>query len=189
MIPNNYKLLFSKNDIAQAVKRLGKEIGEWSEEVQKNTKSDLITVPILRGSLFFFADLVREIKTSIEIAPVEAWAYDPSKNAPSEISMRLTELPLKGRAVLIVDDICDTGRTLIALRNELRKRGAHDVRAAVLVQRSESDPAAKPDYVGLNYSTHEWLVGYGMDDSNRWRNLPEIYIIAGEKEEVAESRK
>lgn len=180
MIPNNYKLLFSRADIENSVRRLGKEISDWAIEVQKATKYDLITVPILRGRIFFFADLVREIKASVEIAPVEAWAYDPSKNTPADVSLRLMDLPLKDRAVLIVDDICDTGRTLIALRNELIKKGAVDVRAAVLVQRGASDHEAKPDYVGLKYPTHEWLVGYGMDDSNRWRNLAEIYIISTE---------
>jgi hypoxanthine phosphoribosyltransferase len=89
-------------------------------------------------------------------------------------------LAVKGRVVLVVDDLCDTGRTLEALEKELLERGAREVRSVVLIRRLLNKPTFVPCWVGFEYSGLEWFVGYGMDDGERWRNLPGVYIIRRE---------
>jgi hypoxanthine phosphoribosyltransferase len=180
MIPSNFKLQYSEQDIGSAVSRMGDEISNWAEVVWKESHTDLIAIPVLRGGIFFFADLVRKIRHSVEISPVQTWAYSSTENAVqrSEIRVSIDQVPSRGRSILLIDDICDSGRTLAALKEALLNAGAHDVRAAVLIRRVMEEQCFSPDWSGFEYRGHEWFVGYGMEDCGRWRNLPATYIIA-----------
>lgn len=86
-------------------------------------------------------------------------------------------LAVKGRVVLVVDDVCDSGRTLEALERDLMERGAREVRTVVLIRRLLDRPSFVPCWIGFEYKGPEWFVGYGMDDGQRWRNLPAVHII------------
>jgi hypoxanthine phosphoribosyltransferase len=179
MIPNNFHLLYSKEDIAEQVSRLGKLISQWAQETWEESHTDIIAVPVLRGGIFFFADLVREIETSVEITPVRTWAYEVGQNAVQRdtIGMNLEGLAAKDRKVLLVDDICDSGKTLASLSDTLLSHGATEVRTAALIKRDVESCQFDPNWVGFEYKGPEWFVGYGMEDSERWRNLSDIYII------------
>lgn len=179
MLPPHFKELYSGSQIDAAVKRLGKEIGSWASEVWARSHTDILAIPVLRGGIFFFADLVREVTHSVEIAPARAWAYQHGENAvmTSEVGINIDEIPARGRSLLVVDDICDSGRTLQALREALMRAGAYEVRSAVLIKRALPGETFGPDWVAFNYSGAEWFVGYGMDDADRWRNLPAAYVM------------
>jgi hypoxanthine phosphoribosyltransferase len=179
MIPNNFHLLYSEQEIAEQTARLGKQISLWAQQTWEESHADLIAVPVLRGGIFFFADLVRKIDASVEITPVRTWAYEVGQNAVqrNEVGMNLEGLAAKGRKVLLIDDICDSGKTLAALADTLLSHGASEVRSAVLIKRMIDDSQYDPAWVGFEYSGPEWFVGYGMEDSERWRNLSDIYII------------
>lgn len=178
-IPTNFKLLYSEDRIAEAVQRLGAGINEWASRVWTESHTDLIVIPVLRGGIFFFADLVRELACSIEIAPARTWAYDPDAGnaARGSVQVNIDGVPAKGRSVLVVDDICDSGRSLAELTQRLRGAGAREVKSAALIHREVAGSVFTPDWVGFQYRGSEWFVGYGMDDGDRWRNLPSIYII------------
>jgi hypoxanthine phosphoribosyltransferase len=139
----------------------------------------VVAIPVLRGGLFFFADLAREISSSIEIAPVRTSAYDSLNRQTGEVNVEdfADPLQIKGRVVLLVDDVCDSGRTLEQLEKALVSRGAREVRTIVMLRRLLPRPTFVPCWVGLEYEGPEWFVGYGMDDSERYRNLPDIYVI------------
>ncbi len=179
MIPTSFRLLYSDEDIQKAVRRLGAEIGDWANGTWDESHTDLLAIPILRGGLFFFADLVREVSQSVEIAPARTWAYEDNENAVQkmQVKVNIDSVPAKGRNILLVDDICDSGRTLKVLKQHLLDAGARVVRSAVLVRRKLKDAVFEPDWIGFEYDGSEWLVGYGMDDCDRWRNLPSIHII------------
>jgi hypoxanthine phosphoribosyltransferase len=132
---------------------------------------------VLRGGVFFFADLVRALPVSVDVAPIQAQAYEKLQNGVQTPSIRVSYegLELRGRSVLVVDDICDSGRTLEQLERLLLERGAREVRTAVLVRRLLATPTFVPCWVGLEYRGDDWLIGYGMDDRERWRNLPGVY--------------
>ena len=178
-IPAHFSLLFSEREIASRIKALGTEISSWREGVWKDSHTDVLAVPVLRGGIFFFADLVRQVSGSIEVAPIRTEAYESGSNGKqkNEVAIWADRLAVKGRVVLLVDDVCDSGRTLEALEKALLERGAREVRTAVLIRRLLETPTFVPCWVGFQYEGPEWFVGYGMDDNERWRNLPGVYVI------------
>ena len=178
-IPANFRLQYSQEQILSRVKELGAEIDEWCKSVWRESRTDVVAIPVLRGGVYFFADLSRHIGSSIEIAPVKTSAYDAGTNAAKEVTVDQFADPvqIKGRVVLVVDDVCDSGRTLEQLESSLLERGAREVRTVVLVRRLLPRPTFVPCWVGLEYSGPEWFVGYGMDDNERYRNLPDVYVI------------
>ena len=123
--------------------------------------------------------MVRKINCSVKIAPVKTWGYESAKNQllPGGVKVNLIDIAARDRHVLLIDDICDTGRTLKAVAETLIAAGACEVRSAVLIKRVLTDETYEPDYVGFRFEGAEWLVGYGMDDAERWRNLSSIHVI------------
>ena len=178
-IPRHFQPVYTEAEIAQAVARLGTEISAWADEVWKASHADLLAIPVLRGGIFFFADLVRKVSGSVEIAAAQTRAYEVGQNSvqAAEVQVSIGDVPAKGRSILLVDDICDSGRTLEVLSAALMKAGASEVRSAVLIKRILERKTFEPEYVGFKYDGPEWFVGYGMEDSHRYRNLPDIYII------------
>lgn len=178
-IPKNFQLCYSPEEIDKGVKRLGSEISKWAEKVWEDSHTDVVAVPILRGGIFFFADLVRAISCSVEIAPVKAWGYATGENAKllDKVQVDVGSIPARGRRILLIDDICDSGRTLAKLKEELMTAGALEVRSAVLIKRELEEQTFDPDWIAFSYPGPEWFVGYGMEDSERWRNLAGVYII------------
>ena len=139
--------------------------------------TDIIAVPVLRGAIFFFADLVRRIEHSVEIFPARTWAYVENGIERSKIKVNVEGIPAEGRSILLVDDICDSGRTLQELTRVFKEMGAKEVRSATLIRRQMPQETFQPEYVGFDFKGNEWFVGYGMEDSERWRNLPGAYVI------------
>jgi hypoxanthine phosphoribosyltransferase len=179
MFPKTLSPLYSRADIDRAAERLGGLITPWAEKCYQQSKQDILTIPILRGGLFFFADLVRHIDMSVEIAPARTWAYEEQVSGvpKKDVKVNIDQVPAAGRSILLVDDICDSGRTLATIKEELMKRGATEVCSAVLIKRVIPNAAAEPTWYGFAYEGAEWLVGYGMDDGDRWRNLPAVYLL------------
>ena len=181
-IPASFVLQYSDKEISTRVAELGEEIGRWCGRVWDESHTDVLMIPVLRGGVFFFADLVRQIPHSVEIVPVRTEAYEATTSGvqKSHVSVYSDGLAVKGRVVLIVDDVCDSGRTLEALEKELLEKGAREVRSVVLIRRLLNKPTFVPCWVGFEYSGLEWFVGYGMDDGQRWRNLPAVHVIKRE---------
>lgn len=178
-VPSYFHPVYTAEMIAEANRRLGKEISSWASNVWEKSHTDILTVPVLRGGIFFFSDLVREIGYSVELAPTTSRSYEDTENnvQRNEVTVDISVIPARGRAVLLIDDICDSGRTLAHMTQALKEVGAQEVRSAVLVKRVMEQETFSPDYIGFEYHGPEWLVGYGMDDCNRWRNLDSISII------------
>ena len=178
MIPANYKLTYTAEQIHSAVVRLAHEITPWAQQAGAKY-TDVIAIPILRGGIYFFSDLTREIESSLELAPVRVKTYLSEVNAAqrNEVTISADGLDVRGRAILLVDDICDSGRTLAVLSSQLQKDGAAEIQSAVLIRRKLDTAAFLPNWVGFEYSGPEWFVGYGMEDRNRFMNLPAIYTI------------
>jgi hypoxanthine phosphoribosyltransferase len=178
-IPEHFTPFYAREQIASRIAELGKEILPWAKSVQEETHRDVLAVPVLRGGIFFFSDLVRAVATSLEIALVRTVAYEPGENVieTDQVSVLADSLDVEGRSVLLLDDICDSGRTFAALYEVLKGRGAKDVKSAVLVKRILSHETFEPTWVGFRFPGSDWLVGYGMDDKERWRNLPGVYGI------------
>jgi hypoxanthine phosphoribosyltransferase len=178
-IPENFDQVYSAESIKERVHQLGELITPWARSVFSQSGKDVMAIPILRGGLFFFSDLVRVIEASVEIAPVQTWAYEIGKNDQKRGGVRIaSDHQVSGKCVLLVDDICDSGRTLSALSQFMLAQGAAQVKSVVLIRRDLPEAEGFiPDWVGFSFSGREWFVGYGMEDKERWRNLPSVYII------------
>lgn len=174
MIPKHLELVYTEDDLKEAVSKLGNEIGAWATQVNKETGQDVVSVPIMRGGLFFAADLLRQIPGSVEMNIVTARSYSSETNATPrlDVDLEMSSMNVYGRSVLVIDDICDSGRTLAVLAEKLKFLGAKEVKTTVMMHRTIENPLYHPDYVGIEFSGTDWLVGYGLEDRGRWRNLP-----------------
>ena len=180
-IPERFELIYSDVQIQECVARLGAEIQVWVREVEAKIKKDVVCIPIMRGGFFFAADLMRRITSSVELAPLTTSSYSSATNNEPHITVQFDTrgLDVQGRAVLLMDDICDSGRTLAVLCEKLQLSGAAEVSSAVLIHRKTAKIMHDPRWRGFSYDGPEWFVGYGMEDSGRWRNLTSVYRIRG----------
>lgn len=166
--------LFSKERIATEVQRLGEEI---SRDYQGR---EVLLVGVLKGSFLFFADLVRAITVPTVIDFVRLASYGSETQSSGIVEMRKDlELPLKGRDVLIIEDIIDSGYTLEALYHRLQLREPNSLKVCTLIDKqSRREVPIQADYVGISLDDG-FIVGYGLDYDERYRNLPDIYLVEG----------
>ena len=163
-----FKPLISKKEIQTYVSDLGKKI----EETYKDSKN-LIIIGILKGSFIFLADLVREINLDMKIGFISASSYD---GTTSTGKVKIAGIPddLEGADILIVEDILDTGNTLSHLIANLKKENPHSLKSCALI----SKPSRREIKVTLDFEPitipNKFIVGYGLDYDQKYRNLPEI---------------
>jgi hypoxanthine phosphoribosyltransferase len=134
---------------------------------------------VMNGALFFLADLVRQVELDVEISCVRLASYagTHSTGQVRGLDDAVLHVAVRGREVLIVDDILDTGRTLHALVAWLRMLGANDVKICVLLEKErERDMPVRADWAGFRIAD-EFVVGYGLDYDGRYRQLPEIRLL------------
>jgi len=165
------EIVISREDIARRVRELGALITEDFENRR------LLVVGILNGAFMFMADLVREIKHEFEIDFVRASSYGMGTTAGPLRFTKDIELETQEKDILIVEDIIDTGHTLLRLSRSMKERGANSVRICALIdkkERREVDIALH--YVGFEVQSG-FLVGYGLDCREQFRQLPEVYRL------------
>ena len=153
-----------------------RRLGELAEEISRDyAGKDLVLVCVLKGSMVFFADLARKITTPLSFDYICVNSYGDDTESGGEIELR-TDLSesVAGRHVLVVEDIVDTGRTMEYLFELLAGRGAASLRVVALLDK----PARRKREVEIAYRgfeiPDEFVVGYGLDYRQRYRNLPYI---------------
>jgi hypoxanthine phosphoribosyltransferase len=137
-------------------------------------EDDLLVLGLLKGSFIFVADLVRQIRLPLQVDFLVASSYGDS--AKSSGSVRLVydpEATLRGRAVIVVEDIIDSGTTLARLLPMLEERGARSLEVCALLHKRLVVLEKEVRWVGFD-APHEFLVGYGLDYSESFRHLPYI---------------
>ena len=142
---------------------------------------ELTVIAILNGSLIFMADLLRRIPLPLKLDCLSVASYHGGLETSGEVIFRQVALPdIEGRDVLLLDDILDSGNTLAAIREKLSTAGPRTVRVCVLLQKKKvrSRPV-DADYVGFEIED-EFVVGYGLDYMERYRNLPCIGVLRKE---------
>lgn len=153
-----------------------KRIGELADEISADYGDRSVTiVGVLTGSLIFVADLVRRLRMPMEIGFIRASSYRGTATKPGSLKIYPELMPeVTGREVLLLDDILDTGRTLGALIRHVREARPASLRVAVLLRKDTSRSVAiEPDYCGFDIPDR-FVVGYGLDFNNQYRNLPFI---------------
>lgn len=151
------------------------QLDKWAGEITNGRL--LLAVCLLRGGVFFYSDVLQRMRHSVEPAFCRAWSYAKGRNLAPEGSVRLDwqGLALQGRDVVLIDNICDSGRTFAVAADQATAAGARSVRTLAIVRRVRADAVHAPTLCGFYYSGPEWLVGYGLRDGEACANFPEIY--------------
>ncbi len=171
------KVLFDEQTIRGGVARIAALIRE------RFRGEDLTVLAVLRGGIVFAADLIRAMEIPVRLDTVGVSSYRGASTTPGEVRIISSpSLDVAGKPVLLVDDILDSGRTLARLREEVFGRGASAVATAVLLDKPSRRVAdISADFVAFTVPD-VWVVGYGLDHGERYRNLP--FIAALDREEM-----
>ncbi len=166
------EVLIKEEEIKKKVKELGEKISKDFEG------KDILVVGILKGSFIFIADLVREIKGNVFVDFMQVSSYHTSMESSGEvIFVKDISTDIKGKNVLIVDDIIDTGRTLEALVEALSQREPSVIKTCVLLDKKERrEVDFEPDYTGF-VIPDKFVIGYGLDWAEKGRTLKDIYAV------------
>ncbi|MDR3314907.1 MAG: hypoxanthine phosphoribosyltransferase [Coriobacteriales bacterium] len=166
------EILFDTDEIAASVKRLGAEI---SRDYAGKT---ILLVTVLKGAFVFMADLARSIEGDVEVDFMAVSSYGAEAKSSGVVRIiKDLEASVAGRHVIIVEDILDSGLTLKYLLKNISSRGPHSIEVATLLHKKERQQAdIRCKYVGL-ICPDEFVVGYGLDYGERYRNLPYIGIL------------
>lgn len=169
------EVLVSSEEIEKKVKELGEEI---TKDYQGK---ELMLVGILKGAAIFMADLARNIEIPVTMDFMAVSSYGNSTKSSGVVRIiKDLDSNVEGKHILIVEDIIDTGLTLGYLTDNLKKRGASSVRICTLLDKPERRKVNVPvDYRGF-VIPDEFVVGYGIDYAEKYRNLPDIFSIQEE---------
>jgi hypoxanthine phosphoribosyltransferase len=159
-------------------KEIQKKVGALARHLSKDfSGKEVLLVGVLKGAFVFLADLARQMTVPVRIDFVRLASYGTGMRSSGMV--RLTkdlETPLRGRNVIVVDDIIDTGRTLKHLSRRLKARRPDSLKVVVLLDKSGRRTVNfHADYVGFHIDDH-FVVGYGLDCAEKYRNLRGIYI-------------
>jgi hypoxanthine phosphoribosyltransferase len=179
------RVLISADRIAKRVEEMARQITADHAQPDAPDDSQLTIVPILTGAMIFCADLMRQMPVRMKIGLLSVSSYPGTATtsqgatvAPEFSASMLGEIC--GRDVLLVDDILDSGGTIRAILPMLRDGGAARIRTCVLLRKDRpSAREVQADYVGFDIPD-EFVVGYGLDYDNYYRNLPQIVTLKRE---------
>ncbi len=167
------KTLITEQEIANRVKELGKQISKDYANCE-----DLLVISVLKGSILFVADLIREIDVHTEIDFMVVSSFEGGVKSTGVVKIvKDLDIPIDKKDLLIVEDILDSGKTLSYLREILNGRNPKSLKICTLLDkpvRREADVYA--DYIGFTVPD-EFVVGYGLDYEERYRNVPYIGIL------------
>jgi hypoxanthine phosphoribosyltransferase len=158
-----------------------RRVAELAEEIARDYRDRPVTiVGVLTGCLMFLADLIRHLDLRIRVGLIQASSYRGEAMEPGPLRVDPALLPdVRGRHVLLLDDILDTGKTLAGLVERLKGLEAASIRTAVLLRKKGRQLVdLTPDYVGFDIP-NAFVVGYGLDYNDEHRHLPYIAVLPG----------
>lgn len=169
------EILFTEQQIHEIVARMGKQI---TEDYQGK---NLLIIGVLKGSLVFMADLMREIQLPCAIDFLSVSSYGAGTTSSGEVRiLKDLDQSLQGKDILVIEDILDSGNTLSFLLKTLSARNPASVRLCTLLDKpSRRKAEVYADYVGTEVED-KFIVGYGLDYAEKYRNLPYIGVLRPE---------
>ena len=165
------KVLISSSKIKNKVNKIAQKINKDFKNKQ------LVVVAVLSGSVVFCSDIIRKLNVDFEIDFIRVSSYKGKKSSGKIKFLCDTIIDIKGRDVLLIEDICDSGRTLSYIKDLFIKRKANSVKICTLINKKiEKFENIKIDYFGFDVD-NEFVVGYGLDYNGKYRGLPYIGVI------------
>ena len=158
--------------------KIQKAVAKIAKHINKDFKNDKpVFLSVLNGSFLFTADLLKKIKIECEVSFTKISSYSGMQSAGNVSTLIGINENLKGRTVIILEDIVDSGNTLEKVLEELNKHNPKSIKAAALFFKPDAyKKKIKLDYIGIEMP-NDFLVGYGLDYDGLGRNLPDIYIL------------
>lgn len=159
-----------------------KRLDGMAEEIERDfPQGNLLAIILLKGALVFAADLLRRVPRQLELECLNVASYHGGLESSGVVNFLDRAFPeVRGRHVLLLDDILDTGRTLNAVAARLREEGAAAVHTCVLLAKDRPrEEVVEADYTGFVIGD-EFVVGYGLDYRGRYRNLPYVGVLTRE---------
>ncbi|MEM7350693.1 MAG: hypoxanthine phosphoribosyltransferase [Acidobacteriota bacterium] len=171
---SNPRVLIPRDELESRVTELAKQIDQDYRDSER-----LIAVGVLKGSVFFMVDLLKQMTVPVQVDFFQTSSYG-GKTSPGEVRIKKDiDLWIRGADVLLIEDIVDTGYTLRTILDLLRFRGARSVKLCALLDKSVRREVEVPiDYRGFEIEDH-FVIGYGLDYDDYYRNLPYIGIYDG----------
>ena len=167
------KILISEEQIRQRCFELGRQL----DHDYADNHNGLLFVGILKGSVPFMAELIKRVTLDIEIDFMAVSSYSGTESLGDIKIIKDLEHSIQGRDLVLVEDIVDTGITIKALKTLLYNKGAHDVKVVSLLDKpSRRQVDVKADYIGFEVE-NEFVVGFGLDYNQKYRNLPFIGVL------------
>lgn len=165
------KTLLTREEVEKRIKELAKEIEK------DYCGKDLLVIGLLKGSIMFMSDLIKEMDLPVMIDFMSVSSYSGTTSTGVINVLKDTDISVKDKDVLIVEDIIDTGLTLSHVKKLLEDRGAKSLKICTLLDKpSRRTIEMKGDYVGFEIPD-EFVVGYGLDYDQHYRNLPYVGIV------------
>ena len=177
----NIEQLYTQSQITERVKEMGAEI--CADFVPSQP---LLAICVIKGAVLFYADLVKAIRDrDVRFGFVAASSYYSATGdrmlSTGTVNMKYSSVDdseIVGADVLIVEDIIDTGRTLKALKEYFYEKGANMVKIATLLNKPDCRVVdVEPDYCGFSFYNNPYIIGYGLDNAQQYRNLDGVYKI------------
>jgi|SRR5215203_898312 len=176
----NVRILIPQEDLERRVAEMAEEINRDFAQSAADQDADtdsLVCIGVLKGSVFFLVDLLKKLTFPVKVDFFQTASYGSSMTAGEVRIRKDVDLPIRGKDVLLIEDIVDTGHTLRTILGLLRFRGAKSVRLCALLDKAERREVDVPiDYCGFTIEDL-FVVGYGLDFDERYRNLPYIGVL------------
>jgi hypoxanthine phosphoribosyltransferase len=168
-------ILVQRDDLEHRVRELAAEIS------RDYAGRELLLIGVLKGAVFFLADLMRHLEVECEVDFMAVSSYGASTDSSGVVRiLKDLDAPIEGRDVLIVEDIVDSGLTLSYLFRMLRARGPASLEVCALLTKPDRREIDLPiRYVGFEIP-NRFAIGYGLDYAERYRNLPYVAVLSGE---------
>lgn len=168
------KILISEEEIREKSIELGKKI----TQDYKDAEEAPIFIALLKGSVPFLAELIKHIDLDIEIDFMDVSSYGGSTESSRDIRiLKDLDRSIKEKQIIIVEDIVDTGRTLLAVKQILKNKGARTIDVVSLLDKpSRREVEMDVEYVGFKIP-NEFVIGFGLDYAEKYRNLPYVGVL------------
>ncbi len=165
--------LFSREQIDRRVAEVAKEISA------EFAGGDLIALCVLKGAMFFCADLVRQMDLDVHLDFIQISSYGNQKYSSGVVTiLKEPQLDMRGRNVLIVEDIIDSGLSIREVNNYIESRGAAKVKTVAFLDKPKARKVPfQPDFVGFAIEP-QFVIGYGLDFAEKYRNIPEVQVLS-----------
>jgi hypoxanthine phosphoribosyltransferase len=154
-------------------KTIFNRVHELSTELNKITAPDIVFVCVLNGSFMFFSDLMKGVALDCEVSFIKCMSYENNLQK-QDVEVKIFD-KFEGKTIILIEDIIDSGKTLGKIIDKLEAQKIHDLYIVSLLVREKSEHLA--DYYGFKLENDAFIVGYGMDNNNKDRNLINIYEL------------